>query len=436
MIRYLKKTLDNTNYQEILSKGLSFMLLRLLGAFIGYSFILYITNTYGSDVYGLVAICFSMFMIISVFGRLGLDTNIVRFFSSEKNDDETMLFFRSIFKSIIVSSLFALLIYYFREQLVLKIYQNPKPKLVLYLPWVLAAIPLWNIAMICASYLRAKKMTRLFAFLENPSRFLFSFIFLIAFFLISDNPKIIVKAHFFGVLITALISVIFVLRKIKKLSFHSTVNSWKFTKQALPMLFSSAMLILLGLVDTQIMGVFESGSDIGIYNVSLKIAALTGLSLQAVNSILAPKIAKSYVENNNEYIEVIKFSTKLIFLMSTCIVTVIFLCRKFLLGLFGEIFIEGETILIIFCVGQIINSLSGSVGVILQMIGKQKVYQNFVLVALVINVVLTFILTPSYGGVGAAVSTVISMAFWNVGSAIYLKQKMNITSYYVPKFKL
>jgi len=98
--------------------------------------------------------------------------------------------------------------------------------------------------------------------------------------------------------------------------------------------------------------------------------------------------------------------------------------------MFGEAFTAGATILFIFCAGQIINSFSGSVGVILQMIGKQKVYQNFVLAALVINLMLTFVLTPIYGGVGAAVSTVISMVFWNIGSAIYLKRKMNIVTYY------
>ena len=66
------------------------------------------------------------------------------------------------------------------------------------------------------------------------------------------------------------------------------------------------------------------------------------------------------------------------------------------------------------------------------MIGKQKFHQNFVLIALAINLVLTLILTPIYGGVGAASATVVSMAFWNLGSAIYLKKKLNITSYYNP----
>jgi O-antigen/teichoic acid export membrane protein len=430
LIRRLQNTLKDSDFKEILTKGFSFLLLRFFGALVGYVFTLFVTNTFGADIYGLIALGFSLFMIVSVFGRLGLDINILKFFSQESNTNESGIFFKSIIKSVSFSSILAIIIYWFREELVLNLYQDPKPELIPYLSWILVAVPFWNIAMICASFLRAKKMNRSFAFLENPSRFLFSLIFLLVIYLFKKEPLIIVKTHFFGILVTALISLILVFNKFKFRAKQNKVNSWKFVRKSLPMLFSSAMLIILGMMDTQIMGIYESKTDVGIYNVSLKIATLTGFCLQAVNSILAPKIAKSYAEGNGDYKRLIAFSTKLIFLITSIVVFFIIILRKLLLGLFGDIFINGEIILLIFCIGQIINSFSGSVGVILQMIGKQKVYQNFVLAALLLNLVLTLILTPLYGGVGAAISTVFSMAFWNIGSALYLKRKMNIISYY------
>lgn len=430
MLRRLIDLLRNDDYQEIITKGFSFLLIRVFGAIISYIFIMYITNIFGPEIYGLIALSFSMFMIISVFGRLGLDTNIIKFFSQDINDSESGIFFKAILESFSVTSVIALILYWFREELVLNLYQDPKPELLLYLPWVLASIPIWNVAIICTSYMRAKRMNNSFAFLENPSRFFFSLIILVGLFIIEKDPLVIVKAHLIGVLLTALISFVLVVRRLPTPTLISRVNTWQFTQEALPMLFSSTILILLGMMDTQIMGIFESKAEVGIYNVSLKIATLTGFSLQAVNSILAPKIAKFYGEGVGDYKKLISFSTKLNFLISSLTVLVITLFRETLLGFFGESFIKGELILLVFCVGQIINSFSGSVGVILQMIGKQRVYQNFVLVALLLNLLLTFILTPVYGGVGAAVATVISMAFWNIGSSIYLKRKMNITTYY------
>jgi O-antigen/teichoic acid export membrane protein len=162
------------------------------------------------------------------------------------------------------------------------------------------------------------------------------------------------------------------------------------------------------------------------------VASLSVFSLQAINSILAPKIAKSYAEGDTDYKRLISFSTKLNFMISGVVVIVIIVFHNFLLGMFGEEFKAGATILFIFCVGQIINSFSGSVGVILQMTGKQKVHQNFVLSALVINLTLTFVLTPIYGGVGAAIATVISMSFWNIAGAIYLKKMKGIKTYFKP----
>ena len=199
------------------------------------------------------------------------------------------------------------------------------------------------------------------------------------------------------------------------------------------MMLSSSILILLGWMDTFVMGIYDTDQNVGIYNVSLKIATLTTFILLAINSILAPKIAKNYSENKLvEFNKLISFSTKLNFYLSATVILIIIIFNKSLLSIFGEEFLVGSTILFILCFGQMINSFSGSVGIILQMIGKQKVYQNFVLIALVLNLILTIILTPIYGGIGASTATVISMAFWNIGSAIYLKKKMNIVSYYNP----
>jgi O-antigen/teichoic acid export membrane protein len=112
------------------------------------------------------------------------------------------------------------------------------------------------------------------------------------------------------------------------------------------------------------------------------------------------------------------------------IVLFIIIFHKWILGIFGNEFIVGSLFLIVLCIGQLINSMSGSVGVILQMTGYQKVFQNIVLMALVLNVILNVILIPLYGGLGAAIATVVSISSWNITGAFYLKLKMNIKSYF------
>ncbi len=427
----LQKLLQDTDQKEILTKGFSFLGFRVGGTAIGYLFTVFITKNFDADIYGIIAIGFSMFLILSVIGRLGLDINLVRFFSDEHNDSETGIFYKSVLKSFLVSAFLAAIIYFLREPIVLQLFREPKPELLPYLPWILAAVPFWSLALVSSSYFRAKKQNNIFAFFDNPSRFLFSLLLLIVFYTFRKDPIIIVQAHFYAILITGLSSLGLAAYKINSLSFKTKNNSWHFLKDSLPMLLSSSILVLLGWMDTFVMGIYEESSNVGIYNVSLKVATLTTFTLQAINSILAPKIAQNYAANKeNVYKKLIQFSTKLNFLITLAVLTIIIIFHDFLLGIFGDEFKAGYIILFIFCAGQLFNSLSGSVGVIMQMIGKQKVYQNFVITALFINLVLTFTLTPIYGGIGAAISTVISMIFWNVGCAVYLKRKMNIRSYY------
>lgn len=144
-----------------------------------------------------------------------------------------------------------------------------------------------------------------------------------------------------------------------------------------------------------------------------------------------PKVAESFKKGDREkFNNIISFSTNLNFLTTIIIVVLILIFRTQILGLFGEEFKEGESALIILCLAQVINSFSGSVGVILQMTGNQLVFQNIILMALFINICLNLILIPLYGSFGAAITTLISISFWNITSVLYLKRKLNIVSYF------
>ena len=60
--------------------------------------------------------------------------------------------------------------------------------------------------------------------------------------------------------------------------------------------------------------------------------------------------------------------------------------------------------------------MSGSVGVILNMTGKEKVFRNILSIALVINITLNILLITKFGIEGAAIASATSMIFWNLYS--------------------
>ncbi len=133
------------------------------------------------------------------------------------------------------------------------------------------------------------------------------------------------------------------------------------------------------------LGMFRTEKEVGIYNVALKLAALTSITLFAINTIAAPKFAEFWGRRDIKGLgRVAQQSTKLIFWTSFPILLSFWLFPSYILNVFGSEFKAGSTALIILTFGQFINAISGSVGYILQMTGKQKVFQNIILTATII----------------------------------------------------
>ena len=431
MIKRLINRLADGDSGEILTKGFSFLLIRVGGTIIAFLFSRYITKNFGADVYGLIALSFSIFLVIGVLGKLGLDTNIVKFFSLTRDKEDSGLFYQSILKVFLASGILSGVVYWQSEFLVEEVFKEPKPELIPYLNWILPAIPFWSVTVLSASLLRSKQMNNWFGFFNNTSRFTLALGLLLVFSLYSSEPIIIVQAHFYAIVLACIWSCSLAFSSLKNSRFTSKKNSWQFAKESLPMMMSASVLVLLAWAGTFVMGIYRDSEEVGIYNVAVKVATLLNFCLQAVNSILAPKIASKFSEGERDASQkMITFSTKLNSISSLVIGIIILVFNQQILGFFGEEFKSARYLLFVLCFGQIINSFSGSVGVVLQMTGKQIVYQYFMLSALVINLILMFTLTPVYGAYGAAVASIVSMIFWNIGGAIYLKRQMGIRSYY------
>jgi len=427
-ISKLLKKYDH-DQKEIVKKGIFFMGFRVIGILSGYFFTLYITNKYGANLNGLVVLSFSIFMFATIIGRLGIDVNLIKFYSTEGNWEKNPgVLYRVLIKSFLFSALLVFILYLARDIVISDLFK--KPQLSPYYFWAILAIPGWVITMLCAGALRAKGYNNWFAFFNNTGRFLFAFLLVCLLGWVEMNPINVMIAHFFGIYFLTLLALIVIIKKFRKISFKTTTNTWVFLKESFPMMLSSTIMVFLGWMDTFILGIYETDDNVGIYNVALKLALITSFSIEAINSSLAPKIANAYVNNlKKKFLSLIKFSTRLNFILTVFIVMVLLVFNQWFLGMFGEEFKAGSMALIILCTIHLINSAVGSVGIIMQMTGKQKQYQYIAIISLGINLLLNFILIPRYGINGAAAATAISLSVWNVSGCVYLKRKENIRTY-------
>ena len=147
----------------------------------------------------------------------------------------------------------------------------------------------------------------------------------------------------------------------------------------------------------------------------------------ATNAMVGPMYSKYFVEKNFEEIEKLALnSTKLIFLIGLGVLIFLFLFKTQLISLFN---IDYNVIITSYLTAiglSFVYAMTGAVGLILQMTGKQNVQMYVSIFALIANVLLNIILIPIYGLLGAIFSTYLSLILLNITLSVIVKKEFGI----------
>ena len=100
-----------------------------------------------------------------------------------------------------------------------------------------------------------------------------------------------------------------------------------------------------------------------------------------------------------------------------------------IMHLAGEEFIAGSVALILVCLGQIINSIVGSVGYLNTMTGHPQLNLIGSVIAMAVNVVLNLLLIGPLGINGAAIATAASLGVGNIINFIFMYKNLKIHPY-------
>ncbi len=176
-----------------------------------------------------------------------------------------------------------------------------------------------------------------------------------------------------------------------------------------------------------ISSVHVSEEELALLAIATRLALLVPMILTAVNMVVSPKFAALYHQGDMEQTEaLLAKSLKLLALVSSFIFIVMFLFGDFVLGIFGEQYIEAAGLLSILVCGQLVNALTGPCGKLLMMSGFEKDVRNSSIVVTVFGLVLALILVAQYGVYGAAISTAITIATQNIAFAYLVKHRLQI----------
>jgi len=421
--------------KDLTQKSFSVLIIRSFGVLLLFGFTLFITNFYSAENVGRYDFVRSTLMVLGGISLMGTNQSII-YYSGLLNARKSIESIRSIYsemlKIIFTLSLIILgfFMIFFNESIINDIFKN-RESYSLILKTILTLV-FFAVTMLNIDTIRALKKTILSEMYRSIFRYLPVFIFAIIL-LKTNNEELLVEVYLLGFLLLSLFSSIRVYMLFKKIDKPND-KSESFTiteifKTSSPMALSAIAYFIMQSIDIIILSIYEGFDQIAYYSVSVKLAMLTTLALMSVNIVIAPRIAEIYENQKMQKLQLlIKHSTRIIFLISICVLSVLFFFSEEILGLFGQGYVIANNALLFLLAAQFFNALSGPGAIYLNMTGRQKTLNKILVSALIINISLNFYLIPTLGINGAAIATLASLIIWNTITTvlIYSRDKIKI----------
>ena len=421
--------------KDLTQKSFSVLIIRSFGVLLLFGFTLFITNFYSAENVGRYDFVRSTLMVLGGISLMGTNQSII-YYSGLLNARKSIESIRSIYskmlKIIFTLSLIILgfFMIFFNESIINDIFKN-RESYSLILKTILTLV-FFAVTMLNIDTIRALKKTILSEMYRSIFRYLPVFIFAIIL-LKTNNEELLVEVYLLGFLLLSLFSSIRVYMLFKKIDKPND-KSESFTiteifKTSSPMALSAIAYFIMQSIDIIILSIYEGFDQIAYYSVSVKLAMLTTLALMSVNIVIAPRIAEIYENQKMQKLQMlIKHSTRIIFLISICVLSVLFFFSEEILGLFGQGYVIANNALLFLLAAQFFNAVSGPGAIYLNMTGRQKTLNKILLSALIINISLNFYLIPIQGINGAAIATLASLIIWNTITTvlIYSRDKIKI----------
>lgn len=400
-----------------------------------YLFVFVVTRLLGPGALGSFTLSYTVLQLLAIFGLLGLDNLLTRKVATAKAMDRPTdiksAHLTSLKISTISSVILSVLLYLSADFIANSVFN--KPQMVMHLRVMSFALAPFVFINIHAAAFRGMKNMIGFTFHRAIIPLL--------------NAAIIFGGYYSAINIIPTLGyaiscgIVMILYSIawKKYSnsyevgIVETTSKKDMVMESLPMMITGSIFFILNWIDNLTIGIYRTEVEVGLYDIAFKIAAASAMILMAVNAIHGPTFAEYHSKNDiSKLRESIYSSSKMLFYVTLPFTIIICFFPEWILSFFGDEFKQASNALVILSIGNFFSLITGSVGILLQMTGHQKPYNNIILCAAITSIILNIILVPRIGITGAAIASAVAKFTQNLAGSIYVYKKFGFLSIYLP----
>ncbi|MBI5182943.1 MAG: flippase [Nitrospinae bacterium] len=390
----------------------------LLGRGLGILFTLLISRTLIVNEVGIYYLAITIINLAVMISLLGLDSGILRYISifSGKKDIRRVkgTIISSLWIAIPMSIIIAILLFLSSRHISLLF---NKPELVMVLKVFSLTIPFFVITHIFIKVTHSLRLMHFNLYVRDLGEQILKILLAAIFLYMGWRILGVILSNIITIILIMGIS-LYLMNRLIPLTDKNDRPILEFkqlTRFSFPQLFSTFSLFLIMWTDTLMLGYFSDSGNVGIYNVTTRIAILGSLILSSFNTIFSPMISDLHNREMMHQLEgLFQTVTKWIFTLSFPLFLIFIFFAKPILAIFGTEFIVGYSCLIILSIGQLINSITGPSGLVLLMSGRSYISLFNDLSVCILNIILNYQLIPRYGLLGAAIATTLSITIVNL----------------------
>jgi len=430
----LPSEVDSQDILKIAKEAATTLFGRVISTTIYFVYSVVIARALGANLIGLYFLGMDTVFFLSIASILGLDQGMLRYvplFIGQKNNrfvKGTILFALKIAGCL--SLLFGFLLFIASPVISKHVFHNLELEKVLMIFSI--ALPFICLSNILLYSIQGFRRLKYRVYVENLllpiSRFIITLLFLV----LGWKLLSVLSAHLISVVLGFLLAFYFLtilfpplIRKMKYETDRKGILHFSLPMYAKSLLGTSSVWI-----NTWLLGMFKSSAEVGIYKVAARTATLGTMILVSFNSIFAPTISELHGQNQIGKLETLfKITTKWTITCSLFVYLPVMIFSSPILGIYGKEFVIAAVPLVLLCLAQIINSGVGSSGYMVAMSGRSDIVLINQIITVTLVVVLSVVLIPKYGMLGAAVANGVSIILVNIAQLTETYLLMQIHPY-------
>jgi O-antigen/teichoic acid export membrane protein len=418
--------MDKDQALKRIAKGASIVFIgMIISKFITYFYRLMIARYLGAEGYGLLYLGFAVLGIVTPLASIGLASGVIRYVAYYKGKgDEARIkgtITSALKMTLPITIVLGILMFLFAEQVSVRIFDEPRLTEILRIFSVL--VPVVVVGFLFEKVIDAFQRIHYRVYVRNLWESSFQVLLTVAVLLLGYGVTAVAGAYMVTIITSFVLLVLIVEFKIFPV-FKSKIVSVKMHKELLlyswPLIFVAFFQSITNYVDSLFIGAIMSAYYVGLYNAALPTAMLTLIMPVSLTSLFLPVTSELYAKGKKKEIGEVygNMSRWTVMFNLPIILLLMFFSSTILEILFGEVFQEASTAMVILVVGYFVYSLFFSSVFLIQAIKRTKLIFLNTALSVVLNVVLNMTLIPLYGINGAAAATASSFCLLGIMAVI------------------